>query len=121
MEIGSDIVCTPTSADAFADAVLASIDGGAAESRHLPFDSRRSLLLGGVRRRGFCASGVDCRVVAVDRKGDYGRIRRPAYSVLANIRGRALGIDTAALEGRSGTIPAKACQVASELKRKRRL
>ena len=32
------------------------------------------------------------RVVAIDRKGDYGRIRRPAYSVLANIRGRALGI-----------------------------
>ena len=40
----------------------------------------------------FALSGVNCRVIAVDRKGDYGRIRRPAYSVLANIRGRALGI-----------------------------
>ena len=40
----------------------------------------------------FAQLGVTCRVIAVDREGDCGRIRRPAYSVLANTRARKLGI-----------------------------
>ena len=94
IEIGSDIVCTPTSADAFAEAVLALLTAAQAEPRHLSFHSRWCDAPGrSSPPRLLRCRASNCRVVAVDRKGDYGRIRRPAYSVLANIRGRALGIE----------------------------
>jgi dTDP-4-dehydrorhamnose reductase len=92
IEIGSDIVCTPTSADAFAAAVLSLLEAAAPPPGiyHLIADGACSWAE--FAAEAFARLGVACRVVAVDRKGDYGRIRRPANSVLANTRARALGI-----------------------------
>jgi dTDP-4-dehydrorhamnose reductase len=92
IEIGSDIVCTPTSADAFAEAVLGLFTATQPSPGiyHLTADGACSWAE--FAAEAFALSGIRCRVVAIDRKGDYGRIRRPAYSVLANTRGRALGI-----------------------------
>jgi dTDP-4-dehydrorhamnose reductase len=93
IEIGSDIVCTPTSADAFAEAVLALLTAVQPSPGIYHFTASGACSWAEFAAEAFARSGVDCRVVAVDRKGDYGRIRRPAYSVLANIRGRAVGIE----------------------------
>lgn len=92
MEIGSDIVCTPTSADAFAEAILNFVT----TTQHSPgiyhFTAEGACSWAEFTAEAFAQLNLPCRVIAVDRKGDYGRIRRPAYSVLANTRGRALGI-----------------------------
>jgi dTDP-4-dehydrorhamnose reductase len=93
IEIGSDIVCTPTSADAFAEAVLALLTAAQPSPGIYHFTAGGGCSWAEFAAEAFALSGVNCRVIAVDRKGDYGRIRRPAYSVLANIRGRALGIE----------------------------
>ena len=92
IEIGSDIVCTPTSADAFAQAVLALLTAAQPSPGIYHLTAEGACSWAEFAAEAFALSGVNCRVVAVDRKGDYGRIRRPAYSVLGNIRGRALGI-----------------------------
>ena len=92
IEVGSDIVGTPTSADAFAQAVLALLTVAQASPGIYHLAAEGACSWAEFAAEAFAQSGVNCRVVAVDRKGDYGRIRRPAYSVLGNIRGRALGI-----------------------------
>jgi dTDP-4-dehydrorhamnose reductase len=93
IEVGSDIVCTPTSADAFAEAVLALLTAEEPSPGIYHFTAGGACSWAEFTAQAFELSGISCRVVAVDRKGDYGRVRRPAYSVLANIRGRALGIE----------------------------
>ncbi len=92
LEVGADIVCTPTSADAFANAVLGLLTAAQPSPGIYHLTAEGACSWAEFTAEAFARSGVACRVVAVDRKGDYGRIRRPAYSVLANIRGRALGI-----------------------------
>jgi dTDP-4-dehydrorhamnose reductase len=93
IEIGSDIVCTPTSADAFAQAVLALLTAAHASSGIYHLTAEGACSWAEFAAEAFAQYGVNCRVIAVDRKGDYGRIRRPAYSVLGNFRGRAFGIE----------------------------
>ncbi len=92
LEIGSDLVCTPTSAHAFADAVLRLIvePRTGAGIYHLTAD-------GACSWAEFTAeimrlSGSRCSVHPIDRKGNYGLVRRPANSVLDNVRARAIGI-----------------------------
>lgn len=92
LEVGSDIVCTPTSADAFAEAILQLLTATSASPGLYHLTPEGSCSWAEFTAEAFAQLGLPCQVVAVDRKGDYGRIRRPAYSVLANTRGRALGI-----------------------------
>jgi len=92
IEIGSDLVCAPTSADALAQAILRLFAEPRPNSGIYHFTAEGACSWAEFTAEAFLRAGVDCRVVPVDRKGDYGRIRRPANSVLANIRGRALGI-----------------------------
>jgi dTDP-4-dehydrorhamnose reductase len=93
IEIGSDIVCTPTSADAFAQAVLALLTAAHASPGIYHLTAEGACSWAELAAEAFALSGMNCRVIAVDRKGDYGRVRRPTYSVLGNVRGRALGIE----------------------------
>ena len=72
LEVGSDIVCTPTSADAFAKAVLALL------TAEQPSPGIYHLTAGGAcswaefTAEAFARMGVNCRVIAVARKGEYG-------------------------------------------------
>ena len=50
IEIGSDIVCTPTSADAFAEAILALLTAAQPSPGIYHFTAGGAMLLGGVRR-----------------------------------------------------------------------
>jgi dTDP-4-dehydrorhamnose reductase len=92
MEMGSDVTCTPTSANAFAEAALRLLCEPRATPGIYHFTAEGACSWAEFTAHAFALSGTGCRLVPVDRKGDYGRIRRPANSVLANIRGRALGI-----------------------------
>jgi dTDP-4-dehydrorhamnose reductase len=92
LEIGSDIVCTPTSADAFADAILHFLTTPQPSPGIYHFTAEGACSWAEFTAEAFAQLGTHCRIVPVDRKGEYGRVRRPAYSVLANTRGRALGI-----------------------------
>ena len=92
LEVGSDIVCTPTSADAFAAAILKFLTATQPSPGIYHFTAEGACSWAEFTAEAFAQLRLPGRVVAIDRKGDYGRIRRPAYSVLANIRGRALGI-----------------------------
>lgn len=92
LEVGSDLICTPTATCHLAPALLAL--------------ARESQAPGGVYHltaEGACSwaeftaailelSGSSCRVEPVDRRGDYGPIRRPPYSVLANGKAAGRGI-----------------------------
>ena len=92
LEIGSDIVCTPTSADAFADSTLQLLTATQPNPGIYHLTAEGACSWAEFTAEAFAQLNLPCRVIAVDRKGEYGRIRRPAYSVLANTRGRALGI-----------------------------
>jgi len=92
MEVGSDLVCTPTSAEAFATAALSlmMVPGVSAGIYHLTAEGSCSWAQ--FTAEAFRLADVPCRVVPVDRQGSYGRIRRPANSVIHNSHARALGI-----------------------------
>jgi dTDP-4-dehydrorhamnose reductase len=92
LEVGSDIVCTPTSADAFAAAILQFVTATQPSPGIYHFTAEGACSWAEFTAEAFAQLRIPCRVVAIDRKGDYGRVRRPAYSVLANTRGHALGI-----------------------------
>jgi dTDP-4-dehydrorhamnose reductase len=92
MEVGSDIVCTPTSAQAFAEAVLRLLHEPRAGPGVYHFTAEGACSWAEFTAQAFALVSANCQVVGVDRKGNYGRIRRPMNSVLANVRGRALGI-----------------------------
>ena len=92
IEVGSDLRCTPTSASAFAKALLAlamkqEASGGV---YHLTCEGDCSWAeftqeIGRVVQ-------TKCKVIPVDRHGNYGSVKRPAYSVLANVRAADVGI-----------------------------
>ncbi|HTO61171.1 MAG TPA: NAD(P)-dependent oxidoreductase [Bradyrhizobium sp.] len=91
-EVGSDLRCTPTSARAFAEALFAL-----ATKREVPGGIYHLTCEGDCSWAEFTEeiarqSHAACRVIGVDRRGDYGPVRRPAYSVLANRKAAALGI-----------------------------
>ncbi len=90
--VGSDLVCTPTSAQCFARALhaLARAEGPVSGICHLTNEGQCSWAEF-TREIGRLA-GSSCIVDAIDRAGDYGEVRRPPYSVMANIRAKQLGI-----------------------------
>ncbi len=92
LEVGSDLICTPTYAADLAAAVLdlMAVPGLDPGVYHLTNEGQCSWAE--FTRAGFEAAGVKTRIKAIDRGGDYGPVKRPPYSVLANKRARALGI-----------------------------
>ena len=92
IEIGSDLICTPTSAHAFAEAVLRLLREPRPSAGIYHFTAEGACSWAEFAAEALAQAGLSCRVAAIDRKGNYGRVRRPAYCVLANTRGRALGI-----------------------------
>ena len=91
VEVGSDLVCTPTSASDLAGAILALLE------REVPAG------LYHLTNAGFCdwaaftaeiyrQAGTATRVVSVDRGGRYAPARRPAYSVLDGKKASAVGV-----------------------------
>jgi dTDP-4-dehydrorhamnose reductase len=92
LEVGCDLISSPTSAASFAEAMW-----------RLIVHPERSPGIYHLTAEGSCnwaeftaaiyeIARLSTRVKAVDRRGQYGIVRRPAYSVLANTRARALGI-----------------------------
>jgi dTDP-4-dehydrorhamnose reductase len=92
MEVGSDLVCTPTSAEAFATAALSLMMAPRVGAGIYHLTAEGSCSWAEFTAEAFRLAVVSCRVVPVDRQGSYGRVRRPANSVIHNSRARSLGI-----------------------------
>lgn len=92
IEVGSDLVCTPTSALGFAGALcrLAAEPLATAGIYHLSNEGQCSWAE--FTQAIAQLAGSTCSVIPVDRAGNYGAIRRPRYSVMANVRASSLGI-----------------------------
>jgi dTDP-4-dehydrorhamnose reductase len=90
--VGGDLVCTPTSAQFFARALhaLAREGGQVSGIYHLTNEGQCSWAE--FTREIVKLAGSNCLVDTVDHAGHYGNVRRPAYSVMANIRAKELGI-----------------------------
>jgi dTDP-4-dehydrorhamnose reductase len=92
IEVGSDLTCTPTSASAFANAVFRLIEHREATPGVYHLTAEGACSWAEFTTEILRLAGIECHVEPADRRGDYGRIRRPPYSVLGNRRGAALGI-----------------------------
>lgn len=92
IEVGNDLRCTPTSALAFARALLSiSLNADvSAGTYHLTDEGECSW----AEFTSEIARVVNskCRVVGVNRRGNYGIVRRPPYSVLLNRLAAGFGI-----------------------------
>jgi dTDP-4-dehydrorhamnose reductase len=91
IEVGSDLVCTPTSAADLAGAMIDLIAADAPAGRYHLTNA------GHCDWAAFTAeimrvAGLPTRVIPVDRAGAYKPARRPAYSVLDCGKAAALGI-----------------------------
>jgi dTDP-4-dehydrorhamnose reductase len=92
MEVGSDLVCTPTSAEAFATAALSLMMTSRVSAGIYHLTAEGSCSWAEFTAEAFRLANVSCRVVPVNRNGIYGRVRRPLNSVIHNSCARALGI-----------------------------
>lgn len=92
VEVGSDLVCTPTSAKAFAEACLALMQAPDTTGGIYHLTAEGECSWAEFTEHGFAVSGISTTVKHVDRKGAYGRVKRPTNSVLINNRARAHGI-----------------------------
>ena len=92
IEMGCDQIVAPTSTDDLSRAVLALIAHPrlSAGVYHLVNEGACSWY--DFTREIVRVLGAAVEVIPVDRKGRSGNMRRPLYSVLANVRARALGI-----------------------------
>lgn len=92
IEMGCDQIVAPTSTDDLSRAVLALIAHPrlSAGVYHLVNEGACSWY--DFTREIVRVLGAPVEVIPVDRKGRSGNMRRPLYSVLANVRARALGI-----------------------------
>lgn len=92
IEMASEQVLAPTSTDDLSRAVLSLITHPrlAPGIYHLVNEGECSWYE--FTREIVCLIGANTEVLAVDRGGRTGNMRRPLYSVLANTRARALGI-----------------------------
>jgi dTDP-4-dehydrorhamnose reductase len=93
LEMGCDQVVSPTSTYDLSRAVwrLVSHPGGATGFYHLVNEGESSWYE--FTRAIYEIAGLKVEVVPVDRRGMSGTMRRPLYSVLANTRARAIGIE----------------------------
>lgn len=91
IEVGSDLVCTPTAAADLADAMIALVEAEAQAGRYHLTNAGQcdwAAFTTEIMR----LAGLTTRVVPVDRKGVYKPARRPAYSVLGCGKAASLGI-----------------------------
>ena len=92
LRVGADLICTPTSARAFAAAILALMRAEEAQPGIYHLTAEGACSWAQFTQEILRLAGSPCVVDPVDRRGDYGPVRRPAYSVLANRRAAKLGI-----------------------------
>jgi dTDP-4-dehydrorhamnose reductase len=92
IEVGSDLICTPTSAEAFTTATLSLMLSPRVSAGIYHLTAEGSCSWAQFTAEAFRLAGVSSRVVPIDRQGNYGRVRRPANSVIHNSHARALGI-----------------------------
>jgi dTDP-4-dehydrorhamnose reductase len=90
--VGSDLICTPTSALSFARALYALASNRKATPGIYHLTAEGQCSWAEFTQEIAELAGASCAVEQVDRAGNYGTVRRPAYSVLANKRAAALGI-----------------------------
>jgi dTDP-4-dehydrorhamnose reductase len=91
IEVGSDLVCTPTSASDLASALIRLVEAGAPGGRYHLTNSGQcdwATFAAEIMR----LAGLATRVVPVDRQGAYAPARRPAFSVLACTKAASLGV-----------------------------
>lgn len=92
VEIGSDLVCTPTSARDLATAMLVLIaDGAPAGLYHLTNGGQCDWA--SFTAEIYRLADIRTMVQPVDRGGHYPPVRRPAYSVLDNEKAKSVGIN----------------------------
>ncbi|MCC7168007.1 MAG: dTDP-4-dehydrorhamnose reductase [Rhodospirillales bacterium] len=92
LDVGCDLVCTPTSTAALAPALLALATHPRAQGGLYHLTAQGQCSWAEFTQAIFDLAKVRCQVVPIDRQGDYGPIRRPPYSVLANRKAAGLGI-----------------------------
>jgi dTDP-4-dehydrorhamnose reductase len=92
IEVGSDLHCTPTSAASFAAALWALLNHPGRRPGLYHLTAEGSCDWAAFTAAIYQLAGLKAEVAPVDRQGNYGPVRRPAYSVLANRRAAALGI-----------------------------
>ncbi len=92
LEVGCDLVCTPTATASLAPALLALASHPEAKGGVYHLTAAGACSWADFTAAILNLTGSRCRVEPIDRKGDYGPIRRPAYSVMANTGAAALGI-----------------------------
>lgn len=91
VEVGCDLVCTPTSASDLAGAILALL------GKETPAGLYHLTNGGSCNWAAFTAeiyhrAGVATRVVPVDRSGRYAPARRPAFTTLDGGKARSMGV-----------------------------
>lgn len=92
LEVGSDLRCNPTSATSFAAALWALMNHPGRKSGLYHLAAEGVCDWASFTAAIFETAELPVEVVRVDRKGQYGPVRRPPFSALANIRARDLGI-----------------------------
>lgn len=92
LEVGCDLICTPTATDALAPALLTLAAHPKAQGGIYHLTAEGQCSWAEFTQAIFDLSKIDCRVLPIDRQGNYGPIKRPAYSVMANRKAAALGI-----------------------------
>jgi len=92
LQIGCDLRCTPTSARAFSMAVLKLMQTEVAEPGIYHLTAEGCCSWAEFTAEILRLSGSSCCVEPIDRKGNYGIVRRPPYSVMANRRAASFGI-----------------------------
>lgn len=91
VEVGSDLVCTPTSAADLAGGILGLLESGAAAGLYHLTNSG-SCDWATFTAEIYRSASVSSRVVGVDRGGRYAPARRPAYSVLDCGKAESAGV-----------------------------
>jgi dTDP-4-dehydrorhamnose reductase len=92
IEMGNDQTVCPTSTDDLSRAALALLENPSAEPGVYHLVNEGECTWYEFTRAIYDIAGVETEVVPVDRKGLTGNMRRPRYSVLANMRAASLGI-----------------------------
>lgn len=91
VEVGCDLVCTPTSAADLARATIALLESEApAGLYHLT--NAGSCDWATFARAVFRHAGCGARIAPVDRRGRYGPARRPPYTILDGGKAAAFGV-----------------------------
>ncbi|MCA0246925.1 MAG: dTDP-4-dehydrorhamnose reductase [Proteobacteria bacterium] len=91
VEVGSDLVCTPTSASDLAAAILTLLRTGAQPGLY-HLTNTGACDWATFTSEIYKLAKVSTRVIAVDRGGRYAPARRPSYTVLDTHKAREVGV-----------------------------